>query len=182
MWKQRKEEDAEYNFKLGLGDAFFHGLTVMKEKKSLIQDQKRAIGRYREDIVTLKGQFTEYHGKYHEEVKVSKEDAVKAQKALDKQHDEARKEHDALSGENSKLQAKVDELEASINQKEGAAYSLGFLDYLRNFLAADPEYDWSAHFAPSTPAFMSFFKEENAALIFEAKTILDEDIKKELQK
>ena len=182
MWKNRKETDAEYNFKLGLGDAFYHGLTLMKEKNSIIQNQKKAITRYREDITTLKGQVTDYHGRYHEEIKARKDDAVNAQKAIDKQHEEAKQAQEALLGENTRLQARIDELEASMKQKEGAAYSLGFLDYLRNFLAADPEYDWSSHFAPSTPAFMSHFKEENSTQIIEARSLLDDQIKEELEK
>ena len=180
MWKGRSDTDAEYNFKLGLGDAFYHGLTLMNQKNSTIQDQRRAINRYKDDLITLKGQVTEYHAKYHEEVKARKDDAVNAQKALDRQHDEAKQAQELLEGENLKLQAKVEELEAAAKKKESEAYSLGFLDYLRNFLAADPEYDWSSHFAPSTPAFMSLFKEENSAQIIEARAVLDDQIKNEL--
>ena len=182
MWKGRNDIDAEYNFKLGLGDAFYHGLTLMNQKNSVIQDQRRVITRYKDDLITLKGQVTDYHTKYHDEVKARKEDTVNAQKALDRQHNEAKQAQDILEGENLKLQAKVTELEAAAKKREGEAYSMGFLDYLRNFLAADPEYDWAPHFAPSTPAFMSQFKEENSAQIIEARALLANQIQEELAK
>lgn len=87
----------------------------------------------------------------------------KTQTSLEKFQDEAKQAQELLEGENSGLQGRIDELEVSLKKEEGAAYSMGFLDYLRNFLVANPEYDWSSYFAPSTPAFMSNFKEENSA-------------------
>lgn len=56
------------------------------------------------------------------------------------------------------------------------AYSTGFAAYLQNFLAADPEYDWSQHFAPSTPAFMIDFKAKHVAAIAKAKNDLERKI------
>lgn len=182
MWKDRSDSDAEFNFKLGLGDAFYHGLTLMNQKNSIIKNKEKAITKYKDDVFILKGQVADFHKKYNNEIKAMKDDANKAQMSLDQFQVEAKQAQELLEGENSRLQARVDELEASLKKREGAAYSMGFLDYLCNFLAADPEYDWPSHFAPSTPAFMSNFKEKNSAQIIEARTLLDPQIKSELKK
>lgn len=73
-----------------------------------------------------------------------------------------------LEGENTKLKSEMNELRAEIRKSQSDPYCAGFLGYLRNFLAGDPEYDWVTHFAPSTPAYMQKFKDENAQAINEA--------------
>lgn len=56
---------------------------------------------------------------------------------------------------------------------------MGFFDYLVNFLAGDPNYDWTKLFAPSTPAFMEKFKESKAAAIEKARQALQAKIQTE---
>lgn len=77
-------------------------------------------------MITLKGQVTDYHIKYHDEIKARKDDASKARSTLDQFQTEAKQAHELLESEKSKLQAKVDELEAAAKKREGDAYSLGF--------------------------------------------------------
>lgn len=73
IWKNRSNADADFNFKLGLGDAFYHGLTLMTRKNATIKEQERAISSYKDDISILKGQVTDYHKKYQDEIKARKE-------------------------------------------------------------------------------------------------------------
>lgn len=43
------------------------------------------------------------------------------------------------------------------------------MDYLRNFITADPDYDWYELLAPSTPGYMLKFQIDNAEVIAAAK-------------
>ncbi|KAL8120089.1 hypothetical protein AgCh_017277 [Apium graveolens] len=66
------------------------------------------------------------------------------------------------------------------DQELSQAYSLGFKAYLKNFLAVNPDYDWSTRFPPSTPRYKVKFKADNAATIEQARVGLQAKIEVEL--
>lgn len=75
----------------------------------------------------------------------------------------------------------MDELKAETRKGQSEAYSAGFLDYLRNFLVGDSDYDQATHFAPSTSTYMLKFKNDNSQPIKEAKEELQKNISTELE-
>ena len=77
------------------------------------------------------------------------------------------------------LQSELEGEKAAKSKELSDAYSMGFFDYLVNFLAGDPNYDWTKLFAPSTPAFMEKFKESKAAAIEKARQALQAKIQTE---
>lgn len=70
------------------------------------------------------------------------------------------------------VQSELEGERASKSKEPSDAYRLGFLEYLINFLAADPDYDWSTFIAPSTPAYMASFNATRVADIEKARTKL----------
>lgn len=104
IWKNRSDSDADFNFKLGLSDTFYYDLN-----NATIKDQDSEISKYKDDIPILKGQVTNYHKKYQDEIYARKEEVNKVQESLDQLLNDAKQAQEAYKGENSRLQAKVDE-------------------------------------------------------------------------
>lgn len=163
-----------------LGDVFFHGLNIVTQKNATNFEYKSSLRNLRKEKNSFVTQLSEVQKKLEDEKKARKENVGKLQSFLDKLFIEAKKTNEALQGENSKLQSKITDLETGIKKRESDAYNFDFPAYLRNFLAADPEYDWAPHFPPTTPDYIVQFKQENATLIQEAKIALDARIKSEL--
>lgn len=108
--------------------------------------------------------------------------ALKAvQDDLTKVKADAKAVSEAQKKEIKRLKAKIEKLEGEKDKKLSNAYSTGFAAYLQNFLAGDPDSDWSCHFAPSNPDFMINFKVQYAAKIAKAKADLEAKIAKELE-
>lgn len=79
------------------------------------------------------------------------------------------------------MKAEIEKLQGEKDKELSDAYSDGFAAYLKNFLVADPDYDWALCFTPSTPDFMINFKVKYAAEISKAKAGLEAKIAKELE-
>lgn len=86
---------------------------------------------------------------------------------------------EAQEREIARLKSENDRIQGEKDVELSQAFSAGFAAYLENFLAGDPEYDWSVHFAPSTTGYMIDFKAKNAAAIAKARAGLESKIAKE---
>lgn len=181
LLNNRSDEEAELSFRSGLGDAFYHGLRVLAQKNSIIKDQERSLKKLKGEASSHATKMAEAQKKLDGEIRARKDDVDKLQLTLDKANfdlDNLKRTHE---DEIAKLRSENELLLASTRKGQSEAYNAGFLDYLRNFLAADPDYNWAQHFAPSTPGYMITFKADNAELIEAAKDDLRKKIASELK-
>lgn len=91
--------------------------------------------------------------------------ALKAvQDDLEKAKSDAATADEARKKEIEDLKTEDEKLQSDKNIELSQAFSASFAAYLENFLSADPDYNWSLHFAPSTPGFMVDFKAKHSGL------------------
>lgn len=77
IWSSREEADAEHNFKLGLGDAFFHGLNVLAQKNTLIKDQERALKNLKGEATIQQSKLLAAEKKAVDETRVRRDEVGK---------------------------------------------------------------------------------------------------------
>lgn len=146
------------------------------------------MGYYRKSLRHAKNSISYYRGQLDQSERkifymgeAHKMELKTVQGSLNAAMEEAKRVGEAHNKEVEKLQSELEMTSKADKLKyQSEAYSVGFLDYLRNFLAADPDYDWSTQFAPSTSGYMLKFKAENASLIERARIKLTEKIQGEL--
>lgn len=93
-----------------------------------------------------------------ENERMSHKNALKAiQDELKKAKTDAKVAGEAHEKEIKRLKTENEKINGGKDLELSQAFSAGFAAYLQKFLTADPKYDWSQHFAPSTPSYMIFF-------------------------
>lgn len=181
LWMGRNEVDVEFSFKMGLRDAFYHGISILNHKNYKINDQDRAIKKWKGETSSNKPQLVEVQKKLHEEQKSRKDDVDKLLAEKEKLSVEVRLSADVLEKRCAQLEGELTELKVNQLKELSDAYSTDFLDNLQNFLAGDPEYNWVKNFAPSTTCYMAQFKADNAQAIEEVRLDLHKKINIELE-
>ena len=176
VWSSKKAEEAEHSFKLGLGEAFFQGLNVLSAKNAHIAELTKVNAELKKEVTSSSDRLKDLQQKYKDDMKTRDTQFKQCQKALNELSESSTAAANLANSTITGLQAELENERASKSKELSDAYRLGFLGYLTNFLAADPDYDWSKFFAPSTPAYMAGFKESNAADIEKARKELEAKI------
>ncbi|KAK1395007.1 hypothetical protein POM88_014063 [Heracleum sosnowskyi] len=112
----RNNADAEFAFKMGLGEAFYHGVNVLLEKNAIITDQDNTVKKWKGEASSCKSQLVEVQKKL-DAVQAMKDEVEKVQAALNKLSVESKIMGEALKSENAKMKKELTELKAS-TQKE----------------------------------------------------------------
>ena len=173
LWSRRGKEEAKFCFKQALGESFFHGLDLLNSMESenlklqhSLNNSKTSSDYYKRLLNGAEKKIEELRENHKAELKLIQDD-------LDKVKSDAKTAIEAQAKEISNLKDEKASLQEGNDKALSDAFSLGFTAYLQNFLAADPEYDWTSHFPPSTSAYMVRFKEDNVAAIMVAKEKLE---------
>ena len=179
VWSSKDAAEAEHGFKLGLGEAFFQGLNVLASKNAHIAELEKENTKLKSEASTTAERLKDLQKKYKDDMK-TKDTQIKIFQSTINELNEASTAAASLANTTiAGLQAELEGDKASKSKELSDAFSLGFTEYLINFLAGDPTYDWSKFFAPSTPAFMENFKVDRVALIEKARTALQAKIQAE---
>ena len=179
VWSSKKAEEAEHSFKLGLGEAFFQGLNVLSAKNAHIAELTKANAELKREATSSSDKLKDLQQKYKDDMKTRNDQIKSFQKALNDLTESSNAAANLANSTIAGLQVELEGEKASKSKELSDAYSLGFFDYLINFLAGDPSYDWAKFFAPSTPGFMAGFKESKAAAIEKARQALQAKIQTE---
>lgn len=139
------------------GKSFFHGLDLLNsleaENSILRYSLNRAtISRdyYKGLLDVAREKVEDEHLSHKSVLKAIQDDLEMARSDAATTEEARKKEIEELKSENKRLKSEKD-LELI------QAFFSDFAAYLQNFLAADPDYDWSLRFAPSTLGFMVDF-------------------------
>lgn len=181
-WNARGKAEAGIYLKWSLGESFFHGLNLVNTLEGENSKLEKSLKNSRDSVTYYKGQLTELQKKLAEDDLSHKADKKHLQNALDEAAEIAKKQGEANALAFQKLQDELADLEGNTLKAQSDTYNAGFFAYLTNFIAADPEYDLSKNFAPSTPGYMLKFKADNAQGIEEARLKLDAKIRGEMEK
>lgn len=176
VWSSKSAVEAEHNFKLGLGEAFFQGLNVLAAKNSQISELEKANSKLKREATSSSDKLKGLQSKYKDDMQTRDLQIKNFQTTLNELTESSTAAANLANSTIAGLQSELESEKASKSKELSDAYGFGFLDYLVNFLAADPDYDWSKFFAPSTPAYMTGFKKSNAAAIEKARTVLQAKI------
>ena len=159
-----------------------HGLDRLNAKDKEISELKAVITKYRTIDISRGQELTSLKKKGEEEAKLHKEEVEKLQTALEEVKSDLKSEEELHSAAISLIQAKFDEALADKRRELSEAYTQGFLGYLKSFLGAHLDYNWSAKFPPSTVAYMEKFKADNVEAIEEEKAKHAAKVASELEK
>ncbi|XP_063939024.1 uncharacterized protein LOC135148312 isoform X2 [Daucus carota subsp. sativus] len=176
VWSSKKADEAEHGFKLGLGEAFFQGLNVLAAKNAHIAELEKANTKLKSEATTSANRLKDLQKKYKDDIKTRDAQIRNVQDTLNELTESSTSAANLANSTIAGLQYELEGEKASKSKELSDAYRLGFSEYLINFLAADPDYDWTTFFAPSTPAFMVGFKEANATAIEKARKDLEAKI------
>ena len=165
VWKERSSVEVDFCLRQALGEVYIHGLDRLNAKDKEIAELKVVITKYRTLDISRDQELASLKKKSEEEAKLHKEETEKLQMALEEVRSDLKSEEELHSAAISSIQAKFDEALADKRKELSEAYTQGFLGYLKSFLGAHHDYDWSVKFPPSTVAYMEKFKVDNAEAV-----------------
>ena len=181
-WKQRGAPEADFCLRQAIGEVYVHGLNRLNAKDKEIADLKAVVAKFQLADGVHKQEVFNLKKSAEDKAKLHKKEVEKLQAALDEAKSDLRSEEELHNAAFSSLQAKFDEVNAEKRKELSEAYSQGFLGYLRSFLGAHPDYDWSLFFPPSTVKYMEQFKVDNAEAINLEKAKLASKLQAEMAK
>lgn len=181
QWNKRYETEADAHLKRAIGEVFYHGLNRLAAKDVRIKHLEESLDKAAGIEASLRDELAVVQSKAKEEATSFRKQQGLLQRELDDVKLESLKENEALATEVATMRSQIDLAQESKSDELTDAYNAGFFAYLKAFLGAHFDYDWSTHFPPSTSKFMEDFKAKNAAEIEEERLKIESQKKEEAE-